>query len=445
MVDMINQEMEENPLLEEGMADDSPESEATPEIEDIKGIDRTDELTGEGDGKEDFDWDNYLEDYSTTGVTYNREDVSTTSWDNMLTKKSTLTEHLIWQLNLSRLTDSEKRVGEQIIGNLDINGYLTASVEEISEQESLDVSFIKEVLEKIQEFDPPGIAARDIKECLLMQARFLGVSDLLVETIIKEHLNDLETRNYNSIAKKLKVQLSDVLKAVPVISNMNPKPGLLYNEERSQYVVPDVFVLKVEDNYRIVLNDDGLPRLKISNFYREILGGISGKSKADDCKEYIKERLQSATWLIKSIQQRQRTIYRVTESIVKFQREFFDRGIDHLKPLILRDVADDIEMHESTISRVTTNKYMHSPSGIFELKYFFNSSIKRTSGDPVASESVKEKIKKIISEEDQSKPYSDSKIVDILKTQGINIARRTVAKYREMIGILPSSKRKKYF
>ena len=445
LVDMVNQEMEENPLLEEGTADDQPESETAPEIDEIKAIDRTEEITGEGDGKEDFDWDSYLEDYGSMGATYTWEDVGTPSWDNVLTKKATLTDHLMWQLNLSRLSNSEKLVGEQIIGNLDINGYLTASLDEISEREAVDAGFVEKVIKKIQEFDPPGVAARDLKECLLIQAGFLGVSYPLVETIIKEYLQDLETKNYNNIAKKLKVQLSDVLEAVLVISNMNPKPGLLYNEERSQYIIPDVFVFKMDNDYRIVLNDDGLPRLKISNFYREILGGISGNSEAANCKTYIKEKLQSATWLIKSIQQRQRTIFRVTESIVKFQREFFDKGIDHLKPLILKDVADDIEMHESTISRVTTNKYMHSPRGIFELKYFFNSSINRTNGEPIASESVKERIKKIISEEDQTKPYSDSRIVDIMRIQGISIARRTVAKYREMMGILSSSKRKKYF
>jgi len=445
LVDTINQEMEENPLLEEGTADDYPESEIAPEIDEIKAIDRTDELTGEGDGKEEFDWDGYLEDYGTTGVTYNREDAVTPSWDNMLTKKTTLTDHLMWQLNLSHLKDSERRTGEQIIGNLDNNGYLTASLEEISEQEGVDISFVEKLLKKIQEFDPPGIAARDLQECLLIQADLLGISNPLVETIIREHLSDLQTKNYANIAKKLKIQLSDVLKAVPVISNMDPKPGLPYNEERPLYITPDVFVFKMDDDYRIVLNDSGLPRLKVSNFYREILSGISGHSKADGCKEYIKEKLQSATWLIKSIQQRQRTIYRVTESIVKFQKEFFDRGIDYLKPLVLRDVADDVEMHESTISRVTTNKYMHSPRGLFELKYFFNSSINRTNGDPIASESVKERIKKIISEENQKKPYSDNQIADIMKGQGISIARRTVAKYRETMGILPSSKRKIFF
>jgi RNA polymerase sigma-54 factor len=445
LVDMVNQEMEENPLLEEGTADDSFDSEASPEIDDIKGIDRTEEITGEGDGKEDFDWESYLEDYGSTGGTYNWEDMGAPSWDNTLTMTASLTDHLMWQLNLSYLSDSEKRVGNQIIGNLDVNGYLTASLDGISEREAVDISFAEQVLKIIQGFDPPGIAARDLKECLLIQADLLDVSNPLIDVIIKEHLNDLETKNYANIAKKLKIHISDVLQAVPIISNMNPKPGLPYNEERAQYIIPDVFVFKMGDDYRIALNDDGLPRLRISNFYREILGGINEKSGANSCKTYVKEKMQSATWLIKSIQQRQKTIYGVTESIVKFQKEFFEKGIDYLKPLVLRDVADDIEMHESTISRVTSNKYMHSPRGIFELKYFFNSSINRISGDPVASESVKEKIKKVISEEDQTKPYSDSRIVKIMKSEGISIARRTVAKYREMMGILPSSKRRKYF
>jgi RNA polymerase sigma-54 factor len=301
------------------------------------------------------------------------------------------------------------------------------------------------VLAKIQEFDPPGIASRDLKECLMAQAKVLGVKNPLIETIIREHIHDLETKNYNNIAKKLKVPLTDILDAIFLISRMDPKPGLVYSDEGPQYIIPDVFVFKVSDEYKIILNDEGLPRLRISNFYREILGGASeGPTSADECKKYIKERLQSATWLIKSIQQRQRTIFRVTESIVKFQREFFDQGIQFLKPLVLRDVADDVEMHESTISRVTTNKYMHTPRGIFELKYFFNSSISKTSGDAIASKSVQEEIRKIISGEDTRKPLSDSEIVDILSRQGISIARRTVAKYREMMGILPSSKRKKF-
>jgi RNA polymerase sigma-54 factor len=447
LVDMIQQEMEENPLLEERATEEFGEEGApAPEVDEVKPVERTGEVTGEGDGKEDFDWDNYLEDYGPMRVTYDREEDEGPSWENMLSRKTTLTDHLMWQLGLSRLSDAERKVGEQIIGNLDSSGYLVATVDEIAEQEKTGIDVVEKVLGKIQEFDPPGIASRDLKECLMIQAKILGAQNSLVEVIVRDYLHDLETKNYNNIAKKLKVPLAEVLDAIFLISRMDPKPGLVYSDEGPQYIIPDVFVFKVSEEYKIILNDEGLPRLRISNFYREILGGSSeSATKAEECKKYIKERLQSATWLIKSIQQRQRTIYRVTESIVKFQREFFDKGINFLKPLVLRDVADDVEMHESTISRVTTNKYMHTPRGIYELKYFFNSSISKTSGDSIASKSVQEEIRKIISGEDARKPLSDSEIVDILSGQGISIARRTVAKYREMMGILPSSKRKKYF
>jgi RNA polymerase sigma-54 factor len=446
LVDMIQQEMEENPLLEEPATEEFGEEGApAPEVGEVKTAERTGEVTGEGDGKEDFDWDSYLEDYGPMRVTYEREEDEGPSWENMLSRKTTLTDHLMWQLGLSRMSEIERKIGEEIIGNLDSSGYLAATVEEIAEPVKVSPEVVEKVLAKIQEFDPPGIASRDLKECLMAQAKVLGVKNPLIETIIRDHIHDLETKNYNNIAKKLKVPLTDILDAIFLISRMDPKPGLVYSDEGPQYIIPDVFVFKVSDEYKIILNDEGLPRLRISNFYREILGGASeGATSADECKKYIKERLQSATWLIKSIQQRQRTIFRVTESIVKFQREFFDQGIQFLKPLVLRDVADDVEMHESTISRVTTNKYMHTPRGIFELKYFFNSSINKTSGDAIASKSVQEEIRKIISGEDTRKPLSDSEIVDILSRQGISIARRTVAKYREMMGILPSSKRKKY-
>jgi RNA polymerase sigma-54 factor len=454
LVDLISQEMEENPLLEDVVAEEYPEDAAVRENdinetvgdrEEIKTIERTEEITGEGDGKEEFDWNSYLEDYGPAGVRYDRKDDETPSWDNMLMAKPSLTDHLMWQLKLSRFTDSEMKIGELIIGNLDSNGYFVASTEEIAAQEGMEESFVEDALKKVQEFDPPGIAARDIKECLLIQVKILGMSSPLVETIIKEHLKDLETKNYTNISRKLKVSLSDVLQAVVVISSMDPKPGSVYSEERVDTITPDVYVFKAGDEYKIILNDDGLPRLRISNFYKEIMGGISTCSDAEGSRKYIRERMQSATWLIKSIQQRHRTIYRVTESILKLQREFFDNGINHLKPLVLRDIADDVEMHESTISRVVTNKYMHSPRGIFELKYFFSSRIQKTTGDAVASKSVKEEIKKIVSSEDPKKPYSDSDIVNLLKKSGISIARRTVAKYREMMGVLPSSKRKKYF
>jgi len=453
MVDMINQEMEENPLLEEvsigeDMIEEAPaetDSLRSLETDEIKPVDHTVEITGEGDGREDFDWNNYLEDYGPMGVTYQRAEDEGASWDNILTKTTSLTDHLMWQLKLSPMTETEMRVGEQIIGNLDQNGYLQASIEEIADQEHAAADFVTRVLKTVQSFDPPGIAARDLTECLLIQARLLGETNPLVEIIIRDHLKDLEMKNYPQIARKLKVEIDEVVQAVMVISNMDPKPGSAFQEEKVQTVIPDVYVYKSGDDYKIVLNDDGMPRLRISNFYREIMAGMDGGRDVDIGKRYIKERVQSATWLIKSIQQRQKTIYRVAESIVNHQRNFFEKGINYLKPLVLRDIAMDVEMHESTISRVVTNKYMQTPAGLFELKYFFSSGLSKGNGENIASKSVKEEIRKLIAEENPRKPLSDNEIVMMLKASGIKIARRTVAKYREMINILPSSRRKKFF
>ena len=457
LVDTINQEMEENPLLEEASADEGIEEEIHPEIEgdihsiereDTKAVDRTEEITGEGDGREEFDWSNYLEDYGPVGVTYDRKDAEAPPWDNIITGSESLTEHLMWQMKLSPFSEDEMRAGAQIVGNLDQNGYLCATIQEIAALENVNAEFVEAVLKKVQEFDPAGVAARDLQECLLIQARMLGVENPIVEVIIKDYLKDLELKNYVHIARKLKVPLRDVEIAVLLISNMDPKPCSMFSEEKVQAIIPDVYIVKAGDEYKVILNDDGMPRLRISNFYREVMAGTGnhGDHNAEENgKKYIRDKVQSAAWLIKSIQQRQKTIYKVAESIVKFQKAFFDRGINFLKPLVLRDVADDVEMHESTISRVVTNKYMHSPRGIFEMKYFFGSSIQRTSGETIASKSVKEEIKQLVSREDHKKPFSDCEIVDLLKQEGIDIARRTIAKYREMMGILPSSKRKKYF
>ncbi len=456
LVDTINQEMEENPLLEEVSSDEMASEEAAVEAEedvhsiekeDAKAPDRTAELTGEGDGREEFDWNNYLEDYGPVGVSYDRADTEAPTLDNVLTQSPSLTEHLMWQMKLSPLTEQDMRVGAQIVGNLDSNGYLCATIEEIAQLEHVGEDAVEAVLSKIQEFDPPGIAARDLQECLLIQARLLAPDNQLLRVIIRDHLKDLELKNYLHIARKLKTPLKEVEAAVLMIAKMDPKPGSIYSEERVQTIIPDVYVVKSGEEYKIVLNDDGLPRLRISNFYREIMAGLGGHDSAEEenGKKYIRDKVQSATWLIKSIQQRQKTIYRVAESIVRHQRDFFDKGIQYLKPLVLRNIAEDVEMHESTISRVVTNKYLHCHRGIFEMKYFFGSSIAKTSGDNIASKSVKEEIKKIVSSEEPKKPYSDCEIVDLLKARGITIARRTVAKYREMMGILPSSKRKKYF
>jgi len=278
-----------------------------------------------------------------------------------------------------------------------------------------------------------------LRECLLIQARLIGADDDIVVGMITRHLGNLEKKNYAPIAKDLNQPLDEIYEAAKVVMGLDPKPGSAYTDEEATYITPDVYIQKVGEKYFVVANDDGLPKLKISDFYRQAL------SKGPKAREYIQERLRSAQWLIRSIQQRQRTIVRVTESILRFQREFFEKGTAYLKPLILRDVAEDIGMHESTVSRVTTNKYVHTPQGIFELKYFFNSGISRSEGDDLASEAVKLKIKQIIGSEDVKRPHSDQKIVELLGGQNIEIARRTVAKYREQLKILSSSKRRQVF
>jgi RNA polymerase sigma-54 factor len=339
-------------------------------------------------------------------------------------------------------TEEEEKIGSLIVGNLNEDGYLDSSVEDLAAMSGSDTEKIEKILSLMQTFDPVGVCARNLGECLLIQAKHFGLDDTIVIQIIENHLHHLENKNYKAIAKALKANIEDVVAAIQVIKGLEPRPGRQFVEEEPQYINPDVFVYKLEEEFVILVNDDGMPKLHVNNFYKNAFKEDGNFS--DDAKEYIQEKMRSATWLIRSIHQRQKTIYRVMESILKFQRGFFDKGIAFLKPMVLRDVAEDIGMHESTISRVTTNKYVHTPRGIFELKYFFNSSIQRVQGEAVASASVQEKIRQIIESENPKKPYSDDKISKILKESNISIARRTVAKYREMMKVLPSNKRKEF-
>ncbi|MEJ2492357.1 MAG: RNA polymerase factor sigma-54 [Desulfuromonadales bacterium] len=449
LMDVVRTELEENPVLEEGQdtAEEKTqqEEELTAETTDEAPAETLQEVAGDGDGMSEIDWKTYLESYSLGGSTADsyEDDEDRPSYENLLTRKPSLTDHLMWQLGLSPLENQDRLIGAEIIGNIDHDGYLQATLEEIAEQTNSAPDQVAKVLNVVQEFDPPGIASRDLQECLLKQVAQMALADDLVVRILLDHLGELENRRYQAIARSLQVSLDDVLGAAKFISGLDPRPGSQYDQEDVHYIIPDIFVYKISDEYVVVLNDEGLPNLRINSFYRNAL---SGSEEIDEkAGEYIQEKLRGALWLIKSIHQRQRTIYRVTKSIVKFQREFFDRGVEHLKPLVLRDVAEDIEMHESTVSRVTTNKYVQTPQGLFELKYFFNSGISTTGGDAVASESVKSRIKEIIGAEDPRKPYSDQKIVDLLRGQGIDIARRTVTKYREMLGVGSSTQRKRLF
>jgi RNA polymerase sigma-54 factor len=468
--DLIRDEMLQNPLLE-----DPPESgegpEATPEDgsrpaleteinSDVtaKASEKVEEV--KGDTANEIDWENYLNNYQLSQPPPSGMGRETAEempgYEATLTRKATLFDHLLWQLKLSALPHAEEQVAMLILGNLDDDGYLKLEGEEgdpliqLASEAGVSLETAGRVLHRVQMLEPVGVASRDLQECLLLQARALGVENSLVGTVIKRFLKQVESKNYPAIARELKIELPEVIAAVKIISQMEPKPGRAYSGDEPQYITPDIYVYKIGNEYVTVLNDDGLSKLRVSNHYRAALknGSLAGLPNGgqSEAREYIQEKLRSAVWLIRSIHQRQRTIFKVTESIVKFQREFLDHGVASLKPLILRDVAEDISMHESTVSRVTTNKYVHTPQGIFELKYFFNSSIGRVGGgEDLASEAVKNQLRQIVASEEPGNPHSDQRIVELMRAKGIEIARRTVAKYREVLGILPSSKRRRYF
>ncbi|MEI8354534.1 MAG: RNA polymerase factor sigma-54 [Deltaproteobacteria bacterium] len=447
--DIVRQEMEENPVLEE-----FPEIEETKEPDQLELVEKEEltqaentefnEVTAGTETLQDMDWSSYLDGYNySSGEQCYDDDDDRPSYENILTKKSTLFDHLMWQLKMGKFTDAEMDVGVEIIGNIDDDGYFRSSLAELAQVCKVDESFVEEVLKKVQEYDPMGISARNLQECLLIQVRQLGMKDTVVESILMDHLKDLETRKYKQIAKALGIDMDEVLAAAKLIAGLDPKPGRQYGQDDVQYISADIFIYKVGDEFVVVLNDEGLPNIKINPYYTG--EGRAASSSDPRAEEYINDKMRSALWLIKSIHQRQRTIYKVSKSIVKFQRSFLEHGIAYLKPLVLRDVAEDIGMHESTISRVTTNKYMQTPQGLLELKYFFNSGISTIEGDPIASESVKDKIRVLLGSEDLRKPYSDQRIAEILSSDNITIARRTVTKYREMLRIGSSSERKRLY
>ena len=442
MLDTIRQELEENPALEEVQDSGSDENIAEqPETKDSDAS-STEEVTIEEKIHDDIDWSIYLGEYNTPGrVSYEAEDKDTPQYEAFIAPKKSLKDHLLWQFLMTKPARKEEKVASLIVGNLNKDGFLDGSVEEIAIMSDTPVEEVETILTKMQTFDPVGVCARDLKECLLIQAKHFGFDNTIITDIISNHLHDLEKKNYKGICKALKISLDDVIAAVNVIKAFEPKPGRQFSEETPQYINPDINVYKLDNDFVVMLNDDGMPKLRVNSFYKNTIS--RGKKISGEAEDFIHDKIRSAAWLIKSIHQRQKTIYKVMNSILGFQREFFEKGIAHLKPMVLRDVAQDIGMHESTISRVTTNKYAYTPQGIFELKYFFNSSIKRAHGGNIASASVQEKIRLIILNENSKKPYSDDKISQLLKDEHqIHIARRTVAKYREMLKILPSNKRK---
>lgn len=441
----VRSELEENPILEEAEilkeADAQRTVEAAREVEGTTTPENT-ENAQDPRKQDEFEWESYLE----AATKQPRENMSGSeeimNYENVISASESLHDHLSWQVKMNGFSDEEEKIADALISYIDDDGYIKTPLAQIAEEENFSLPIVEDTLSMIQEFDPAGVGARDLRECLLIQARHLEEDTNDLVTLLTNHLKDLEKKNYEAIAKAMGLDMQVVIDMCKIIYEMDPKPGRAYASNDTQYVTPDVYVYKVGDDYVVSLNEDGMPRLKISNFYKNMLKG-GGASKQE--QEYIQEKVKSAVWLIKSIHQRNRTIYKVTESIVKHQREFFDKGAAHLKPMVLRDIANDIGMHESTVSRVTTAKYVHTPQGIYELKYFFNSGISSSDGDAMASESVKLRIKDLVGKEDVKNPLSDQKLAELLEKEGIQIARRTVAKYREMLRILPSSQRKKYF
>lgn len=453
LVDRVRQEMTENPVLEESLDAPSEPDDGGAARRERDGADgdaarsaepgtQKLESTDQGESGKEVDWDRYLENHANQPPmpSFRRNTEDLPNIEATLAGTSSLFEHLLWQIKMASFVENERHFALLVAGNLDGRGYLVAdvSLEELSDEAGLNTEDAEEVLKMVQELDPIGVGARDLRECLMAQVRVLEL-DEDVEAIADRHLHNLERHNYQAIARDLQIPLKDVYDAAKIISGLEPRPGRNHSGDDSRYITPDVFVHKLGDEYFVVPNDDGMPNLKISGYYRSAL------SANKETKDYIKSKLRSAQWLIRSIDQRRRTIIKVTECIVEKQREFFDKGIDYLKPMILRDVAEAVGMHESTISRVSNSKFVHTPQGIFELKYFFNPGISRRGASDTSSESVKNAIKVLIGEENKWKPLSDQKIVALLRERDIVIARRTVAKYREVSGILSSSKRRRVF
>lgn len=466
LIDEVRKELDNNPVLAEEDGGERPRGDAGGERaageprEPREPHERT-ELNQESRDTEkaarEVDWEKFLENRTLQqplpGNRGGFEELPPI--EQNLTKPNNLRDHLLWQLQMSDFTDVERRFAELVIGNLDERGFLDLAgidgpngqrtpdltIADLAEEAGLHEEDAPFVLEMIQNFDPLGVAARDLRECLLVQAKAYGYDEVEV-AIIEHHLHHLEKHNYQAIARDMHIALDEVYEAAKEIQKLESRPArnFMDEDERTIGITPDVYVLRDGDDFVVMDNDRGIQRLFINEALTKQL------MQDPSAKEFVGEKLRNAQWLIRAIEQRRKTIIRVAECIVDKQRDFFERGVAHLKPLILRDVAEAVGMHESTISRVTTNKYVHTPQGLFELKYFFNSSIRRVANEDIASESVKQAIKTMIEEEDKSNPLSDQAIVEQLARQeGIRIARRTVAKYREMLGILASSRRRRMF
>jgi RNA polymerase sigma-54 factor len=435
LAEVLDQEVMENPLLEEVPVQETLSTEEIAQQEAKEEAERPD------DPLKDIEIEKFFEDYFDDGRRGRPAEVpEAPPIENTLTESPDLYDHLLWQLHMTVSDQLTLEIGDAIIQNLDEDGMLRVSLEDVANMGPYPIEEVERALAVVQSLDPAGVAARDLTECLRTQLRMLGLENSPADVMVRDHLKQLQSHQYAEISRQMGLTTEEVAHHLEIIRRLDPRPGNRYSPERSAYILPDVFVVKEGDDYKIILNDDGLPKLRISPTYRRMLD--EKKAGSEETRAYVKDKLRSALWLLKSVDQRQRTIYKVSESIVRYQRAFLDHGISHLRPLVLRDVASDIGMHESTVSRVVANKYMHTPRGVFELRFFFHSGITSSMGEAVSSVTIKQRIRKMIEEEDATRPLSDSRIADILGKEGLPLARRTVAKYREELRIPPSNLRK---
>ena len=434
--ELLTQELTENPILEEEVTSEGEPAEKTQKAEK--------DAEQEEESYEEFDYEYFFGEYLNPEPSRREweSDGDQPSFELFLAHPSSLNDHLNWQLNLCEVPEEVYDIAYYIIGNINEDGYLTTSLGEIAETLEAPVKKVEEALKVVQGMDPVGVGCRDLQECLLLQIRAAGLEGLLAERLVKNYLSLLQMKKFKEVAKELQCELEDISQALETIRTFSPRPGQKYNSQKPVYIQPDVYIYKVGDDYQIGVNDDGLPRLRLNRTYRRLL---KEDNVAKEAKSYIRERFRSAMELLKSIDQRQQTIYRVCTVIMNRQRDFLDRGLMHLKPMLIKDVAEELGVHSSTISRVVANKYAHTPQGMMELRKFFTVGVESARGENVSVVHVKQKIRKIIEGEHSRKPLSDQKICKLLNQEGIQITRRTVAKYRDQLNILGSRERKMAF
>ena len=449
---LIEQEMVENPVLEESQ--DHEQTEPADNIhEELESADDALPAAADSGSELDFDkefdilsrlddeWRDYFQQVSSYQKTSDDEEKRRRYYESSIAPTETLEDHLLKQLNISTADLAQRRIAEQIIGSIDEKGYLTLPLEEICNSAECALEAAQEVLELIQSFHPVGVGARSLSECLLLQLERIGKGDSLEYRIVSGFLKELGHKNYSLIASRLSVSIPDVQKAAEMIGALEPRPGRIFDQEEPVYITPDILVEKIGDEFIITMNNEKTPRLRISNLYKNLM---KEKNIEISTKSYIREKIQAGKWLVRNIQQRQQTLYNIAEELVRRQRSFLENGISHLRPLTMQEVAGSIGIHESTVSRAIANKYIDTPQGLFQMKFFFSTSIATQSGGAISAVNVKEMIQNLIKNEDSKKPLSDQKIIELLKGQGIDLARRTVAKYRKELHILPSNLRKTF-